>query len=87
MINRADNSNLEFIRPTEVGDRQDTVTNREDFRTYLGEIIIGTIHLEEGQGMDKSIEVGQGSIQIIEVITEIKGIGDKTIIEMDSRET
>ena len=39
--------------------------------------------------MDKIFEVGQGMIQIIEVITEtirevVKGMGDKIIIEMDS---
>ena len=32
------------------------------FKTALGQIITGAIHLEEGQGMDKIIEVGQGMI-------------------------
>ena len=41
--------------------------------------------------MDKIIEVGQGMIWIVEVITEIIsqvfiGMGDKTIVEMDSGE-
>ena len=45
--------------------------NREDFRTGLGQTTTGAIHIEEEQGMDKIIEVGQGMIQIIEVIMEI----------------
>ena len=44
--------------------------NSEDFRTGIGQTIKGAIHLEEGQGMDKIIEVVQGMIQIIGVITE-----------------
>ena len=36
--------------------------NREDFRTGLGQTTTGTVHLEEGQGMDKVIEVGQDMI-------------------------
>ena len=39
---------------------------REDFRTGLGQ----TTHIEEDQGMDKIIEVGQDMFLIIEVITE-----------------
>ena len=44
--------------------------NREDFRTGLGQTITGAINTEEGQGMEKIIEVGQDMIQIIEVIRE-----------------
>ena len=40
-------------------------------KTDLGQIKAGAIHLEEGQDMDKIIEVGQGMIQIIQVIIEI----------------
>ena len=42
--------------------------NSEVFKTYIGQIIAGAIHLEEGQGMDKIIKVGQGMISIIEVL-------------------
>ena len=34
--------------------------NSEFFRIGLGQTVTGTIHLEEGQGMDKNIKVGQG---------------------------
>ena len=66
--------------------------NSEDFRTGLDQIITRAVHLEEDQGMDKSIKVGQDIIQIIVVIAEtiwevIKVMGDKFIIEMDSGET
>ena len=44
--------------------------NREGFRTGLGQKTKGTIHIEEDQGMDKTIEVGQDMILIIGVITE-----------------
>ena len=67
---KTDSSNHEFISPIEVDDRQDAITNREDFRTGLGPTTIGTIHIEEDQGMDKTIEVGQDMILIIEVIME-----------------
>ena len=47
------------------------------------------MHTEEGQGMDKIVEVGQDIILIIDVITEImwevtQSMGDKIIIETDS---
>ena len=51
---KIDNLN-ESVSPTEVEDRQDTITNREYFRTGLGQ----TTHIEEDQGMDKVIEVGR----------------------------
>ena len=44
--------------------------NREDFRTGLGQTTIGTMHIEEDQGMDKIIEVGPDMILIIGVVTE-----------------
>ena len=54
-----------------VEDRQDIIMNREDFRTGLGQTTTGTRHTEEGQGMDKIIEVEQDMILIKEVIMEI----------------
>ena len=59
-----------FIKPIEVEDKQDAVMNSKVFKTGLGQTIAGAIHLEEGQGMDNIIELGQGMIQIIGVITE-----------------
>ena len=56
----------ESINPTEVEDRQDAITSREDFRTDLGQ----TTHIEEGQGRGKIMEVGQDMILIIGVTTE-----------------
>ena len=52
---KTDSLNCESISPIEVQDRQDPIVNREDFRAGLGQ----TIHIEEDQGMDKIIEVGQ----------------------------
>ena len=54
---------------------------REDFRVDLGQ----TMHTEDGQGMDKTIEVGQGIFLIIEVISAIipkaiKCMGNRIII-------
>ena len=66
-MDRIDSLNHEFISPIEVEDRQDTITNREDFRTGLGQ----TTHTEEDQGMDKITEVGQDMILIIGVVTDI----------------
>ena len=34
--------------------------NRELFKTGLDQTVAGAVHLEEGQGMDKNIEVCQG---------------------------
>ena len=87
-MDKTDSSNHEFIKPIEVEDKQDAIMNSEVFKTDLVQKIEETVHLEEGQGMDKIIKVGQGMIQIIEVITEtiwevIRGMGDKSIIEMD----
>ena len=70
MTDKIDSLNHEFIKPIEVEDKQDVITNSEAFKTGLGQTIAGTIHLGEGQGMDKIIKVGQGTIQIIGVITE-----------------
>ena len=42
---KTDNLNHESISPTEVEDRQYTITNREDFRIGSGQII----HTEEDQ--------------------------------------
>ena len=44
--------------------------NREDFRTGLSQTPTGTILIEEDQGMDKCIEVGEDMILIIGVIIE-----------------
>ena len=61
-MDRRDSSNCESIKPIEVEDRQDVTTNKEDFRTGLGQTITGAMHIQEGHGMDKIIEVGQGMI-------------------------
>ena len=42
----------------------------EDFRTSLGQTTRGTTHIEEDQGLDKIIKVGQDLILIIGVVTE-----------------
>ena len=63
---KTDNLNCESISPTEVEDRQDAITNREDFRTGLGQ----TTHIEEAQGRDKITEVGQDMFLIIKIIME-----------------
>ena len=60
MKDKTDSSNCEYIKPIEVEDKQHAIMNREDFRTGIDQTITGAIHLEEGQGMDKIIEVGQG---------------------------
>ena len=52
---KTDNLNHESISPTEVEDRKDAIMNREDFRTGLGQ----TMDIEEAQGMDQIIDVGQ----------------------------
>ena len=62
-----DSLNDEFISPIEVEDRQDVITNREDFRTGLDQ----TTCTEEDQGMDKIIEEGQDMILIIGAVMEI----------------
>ena len=67
MKHRIGNSSHEFTNPIEEEDRQDTIINRKDFRTGLGQ----TKHAEEDQGMDKITEVGQDMILIIEVVTDI----------------
>ena len=67
MKDRIDSLNHEFTSPIEVEDRQDAITNREDFRTGLGQ----TTHKEEVQGMDKITEVVQDMILIIGVFEEI----------------
>ena len=62
--------------------------NRKVFKIGLDQIVARVIHLQEGQGMDKSIEIDQGMTQIIEEIIEticdiIKGMEDKIITEID----
>ena len=54
---------------------------REDFKTGLDQ----TMCTEDDQGMERTIEVGQGMILIIEVAMDItqeviKGMGDQIII-------
>ena len=70
MKDKTDSSNCDFINPIEVEDRQDAITNREAFKTGLGQTTTVTIHIEEDQGMDKIIEVGQDMILTIGVIME-----------------
>ena len=66
MKDRIDSLNHKYTSPIEVEHRQDTIMNREDFRTDLGQ----TTCTEEDQGMDKTTEVGQDMILIIGVVTE-----------------
>ena len=66
MKDKTDSLNHEYISPIEVENRQDALTNIEDFKTGLGQ----TIHTQEDQGMDKITEVGKDMILIIGVITE-----------------
>ena len=59
---------------------------REDFKTGLDQ----TTCTENDQGMDKTIEVGQDMILIIEVATNIiqeviKGMGDQVIITIEGK--
>ena len=61
-MDKTDNSNHEFIKPIEVEEIKDAVTNRNVFKTGLCQIIVGARCLEEGQGMEKIIEVGQDMI-------------------------
>ena len=62
MMDKTDSLNCELIKPIEMEDKQDAIMNSEVFKTGLGQIIAGAIHLVGGQGMDKIIEVGQGMI-------------------------
>ena len=66
MKDRIDNLSNEYISLIEREVKQDAIMNREDFRTGSGQ----TTHMEEDQGMDKIIEVGQDMILIIEVVTD-----------------
>ena len=67
MKDKIDSLNHEYTSPIEVEDRQDAITNWEDFRTGIGQ----TTHTEGDQGMDKITEVGQDTILIIGVVTDI----------------
>ena len=69
-MDKTDSLNCESIKTIEVEDKQDAIMNSEPFQKGLGQTVVGMIHLEEGQGMDQIIEVAQGMIQIIVVITE-----------------
>ena len=62
MTDKKDSLNHEFIKPIEVEDKQDTIMNSEVFKTGLDQAVAGAIHLEEDQGMDMNIKVGQGMI-------------------------
>ena len=66
MKDRIDNLSHKYISPIEAEVKQDAITNREDFRTGLGQ----TIHIKEDQGMDKITEIGQDMILIIEVVMD-----------------
>ena len=90
-MDKTDSLNHTSIKPIEVEDKQDAITNSEVFKTGLDQTAVGAIHLEEGQGMDRNIKVGQGMIWIIGEITGtiwevIKGMKDKIIMEMNSGE-
>ena len=71
MKDKIDSLNCKSINTIEVEDRQDIITNRENFRTGLGQTTTGTMHTEKGQGIDKIIKAGQDMILIIKVIMEI----------------
>ena len=80
MRDRINNLSHEYISLIEAEVRQDAIIIR-DFRTDFNQ----TTHTEDGQGMDKTIEVGQDMIPIIEVVMAIiqevvKGMGDRIII-------
>ena len=70
MKDKTDSSNHGFINQIEVEDRHDEIMNIEDFRTGLGQTVIGTTSIEEDQGMDNIIEVGLHMILIIGVVME-----------------
>ena len=67
MKDRIGSLNHKYTSPIEVVDRPDTIMNREEFRTGLGQIT----HTEEDQGMDKITEVGQDMILIIGLVVDI----------------
>ena len=67
MKDRIDNLSHEYICLIEAEVRLDTAMIREDFRTGLDR----TMHIEYDQGMDKTTEVGQDMILIIEVVMDI----------------
>ena len=80
MKDRTDNSNLKCTSPIETEVRLDAITIRENFKTGLDQ----TTNTEDEQDMDKTIEVGQGMILIIEIamgiIQEVmKIMGGQTI--------
>ena len=81
MKGRINNLSHEYISLIEAEVRWNAIMVREDFRTDLDH----TMYSEHGQGMDKTIEVGQDMILIIEVVmaiiqVAIKGMGDIIII-------
>ena len=59
MMDKTDSLNHRFIKTIEVEDKQEAITNSKVFKTGLAQTVAGVIPLEEGQGMDKVIEVGQ----------------------------
>ena len=86
---RIDHSNPECTNLTEAEVRLDAIMIREDFKIDFDQ----TMHTEADQGMDKTIEVGQDMILIIEVamgiIQEvIKGTGGQitTVVEEEALE-
>ena len=67
MKDRIDNLSGKYISLIEAEVRLDVIMIKEDFRTGLDQ----TMHIEDDQGMDKIIEVGQDMILIIEVVIDI----------------
>ena len=87
MKDRINNLSHEYISLIEAEVRQDAIMIREHFRTCLDPIM----HTEDDQGINKTIEVGQDMILIIEVVIVIiqeviKGMGSR-IITTTGRET
>ena len=67
MKDRIDNLSHEYISLIEAEVRLGIPMIREDFKTDLDQ----TMCTEDDQGMDKTIEVGQDMILIIEVVMDV----------------
>ena len=86
MKDRIDNLSHEYFSLIEAEVRLDVIMIRENFRTGLGQIM----HIEDDQGMDKTIEVCEDMITIIEVVMGIiqeviRGMEDRIIITIEGK--
>ena len=66
MKDSTDNSRHKYISLIEADVRQDTIMNREDFRTGLGQKTC----TKKDQGMDKITDIGQDMNLIIWVVMD-----------------